>query len=64
LKSILITCFSFLIFNQFISPQTLSSKVFHPLSNAFGITVEAGGTIPKTDYKLDELDITGRILLE
>jgi len=64
LKSILKTCFLFFIFIQIIIPQSLSSKAFHPLSNAFGITLEAGGTIPKTDYKIDELDVNGRLLLE
>ena len=44
--------------------QTNTPKVFHPLSNAFGITIEGGGTIPKTDYKFEELNVTGRFLLE
>lgn len=52
------------IFNLIIYPQSLSSTSYHPLSNAFGITVELGGTIPKTDYKIDELDIHSRLLLE
>lgn len=64
MKSILKTCFLFFIFIQIIIAQPLSSKIFHPLSNAFGITLEAGGTIPKTDYKIDELDFNGRLLLE
>jgi SPOR domain len=64
LKNILLTCCLLLISNQFIIPQSLSSKTYHPLSNALGITVELGGTIPKTDYKIDELDVTGRLLLE
>jgi hypothetical protein len=65
LKNILITSFFLLfIFNLIIIPQSLSSTPYHPLSNAFGITVELGGTIPKTDYKIDELDIHSRMLLE
>lgn len=64
MKSFLIVCLSCLTFSQINFSQSLSSKVFHPLSNAFGITVELGGTIPKTDYKIDELDVTGRLLLE
>ncbi|MCW8803962.1 MAG: hypothetical protein OQK57_06150, partial [Ignavibacteriaceae bacterium] len=64
MKSILKICFLFFIFTQIIIAQSLSSKAFHPLSNSFGITLEAGGTIPKTDYKIDELDFKGRLLLE
>ena len=64
MKNILLTCCLLLISNQFIIPQSLSLKTDHPLSNALGITVELGGTIPKTDYKIDELDVTGRLLLE
>lgn len=50
--------------SQYVIAQSASQSIFHPLSNAFGITIEVGGTIPKTDYKIDELDITGRLLLE
>jgi len=64
LKNILITCIFIFIFNLIIIPQTLSPTSYHPLSNAFGITVEVGGTIPKTDYKIDELNIISRLLLE
>ncbi|HSW56211.1 MAG TPA: SPOR domain-containing protein [Ignavibacteriaceae bacterium] len=64
MKNILITCFFLFIFNLIIIPQSLSSTSYHPLSNAFGITVELGGTIPKTDYKIDELDVISRLLLE
>lgn len=64
MKNNLIICFLFFIINQFIVPQSLSSITYHPLSNAFGITVELGGTIPKTDYKIEELDITTRLSLE
>jgi hypothetical protein len=49
---------------HYVIAQSASRNLFHPLSNAFGITIEVGGTIPKTDYKIDELDITGRLLLE
>jgi SPOR domain len=64
LKNILITCFCSFIFNLIIIPQSLPSTSYHPLSNAFGITVELGGTIPKTDYKIEELDIISRLVLE
>lgn len=64
MKNNLIICFLFFIINQFIFPQSLSSKTYHPLSNAFGITFELGGTIPRTDYKMEELDITTRLSLE
>ena len=64
MKNILITCFFLFIFNLIIIPQSLSSTSYHPLSNAFGITVELGGTIPKTDYIIDELDVISRLLLE
>lgn len=64
MKNIFITCFFLFIFQLIIIPQSLSSTSYHPLSNAFGITVELGGTIPKTDYKIDELDVISRLLLE
>lgn len=44
--------------------QLPSTKKFHPLSNALGISFEAGGTIPRTDYLNDELDYSGRLLVE
>lgn len=44
--------------------QSVSEKKFHPLSNAFGITFETGGTISKTDYREGELDFNGRLLIE
>jgi hypothetical protein len=64
LKNILLKCFLIFIYNQLIIPQSLSTSTYHPLSNAFGISLEFGGTVPKTDYKSDELDATGRLLLE
>lgn len=64
MKSILIVSFFIVISSKLILSQSLSSKVFHPLSNAFGITLEAGGTIPQTDFKIDELEIMGRISIE
>jgi hypothetical protein len=64
LKNILITCFFLFIFNLIIYPQSLSSTSYHPLSNAFGISLEAGGTIPRTDYLNDELDYSGRLMVE
>jgi hypothetical protein len=64
LKASLITLFYLLSLSHYILAQSASKNLFHPLSNAFGITIEVGGTVPKTDYKIDELDITGRLLLE
>jgi len=61
---VFITWILFLISIQFITPQSFSTKIFHPLSNAFAITLELGGTLPRTDYKINELDIYGRILTE
>jgi len=58
---------TFLIFSLIIEigfAQSLSTKKFHPLSNAFGISLEAGGAIPRTDYLNDELDFTGRLMVE
>ncbi len=56
--------FYLLSLSHYVHAQSASKNLFHPLSNAFGITIEVGGTIPKTDYKIDELDISGRLLLE
>lgn len=64
MKNILFKCFVILIYNQLIIPQSLSTSTYHPLSNAFGISLEFGGTVPKTDYKSDELDVMGRLLFE
>jgi hypothetical protein len=47
-----------------LSTPILSQSTFHPFSNSFGFSLEVGGAIPKTDYKIDELAITGRILVE
>ncbi|MEJ2105383.1 MAG: SPOR domain-containing protein [Ignavibacteriaceae bacterium] len=61
----LLTFYIFLlIYSGSIFSQTDSQRIFHPLSNAFGITLEAGGTIPMSDYKFEELNVTGRLLLE
>lgn len=49
---------------KLIIPQSTSLKTFHPFSNTLGITLELGGTIPNTDYKLNELDISGRLMIE
>jgi len=64
LKLILIACLSIIGHIQIITPQSVSAKIFHPLSNAFAITLELGGTLPRTDYKIHELDIQGRLLTE
>lgn len=64
MKSLPIVLLSFLSFSQINFPQSNSLKVFHPLSSTLGFTLEGGGTIPKTDYKVEELDITGRLLVE
>ena len=64
MKLILIAYLSIIGYIHFIYPQTDSTKIFHPLSNAFAITLELGGTFPRTDYKINELDILGRIQTE
>jgi len=64
LKGLLIFSLILLIYSGSIFSQTDSPRIFHPLSNAFGITIEAGGTIPMSDYKFEELNVTGRLLLE
>jgi hypothetical protein len=58
---------TYLIFSalcEFGFAQALSEKKFHPFSNAFGLTLETGGTVSKTDYKESELDFNGRLLIE
>ena len=54
----------FFIFAKVSLAQSISEKKFHPLSGAFGISIEAGGTISKADYKTSELDYNGRLLFE
>ena len=44
--------------------QSAAIEKINPLTNSFATTIEVGGTIPKTDYKIDELSITGRLLVE
>lgn len=62
------TCLIFLVAiflpSKSIIPQSTALKSFHPYSNTLGITLELGGTIPNTDYKLNELDISGRFMTE
>ena len=50
--------------SYYIIGQSLTEKKFHPLANSFAATLEIGGTIPKTDYRIDELNISGRLSLE
>ena len=50
--------------SHFIFGQSPTEKKSNPLANSFAATVEVGGTIPKTDYKIDELSISGRLSLE
>lgn len=64
MKFILKACLFFFAFYLCAFSQSSPSKIFHPLSNALGITFEAGATLSKTDYKIDELNISGRLLLE
>jgi hypothetical protein len=64
LKCLLTFYLFILIYSGSVLSQTNSPRIFHPLSNAFGITVEAGGTIPVSDYKFEELNVTSRLLLE
>jgi hypothetical protein len=54
----------FLSFSLTVFSQNLNNNKFHPFSNSFGFTLEVGGTIPRTDYKIDELSITSRLLIE
>lgn len=54
----------FFIFTQVSLAQSISEKKFHSLSGAFGISIEAGGTISKTDYKTSDLDYNVRLLFE
>ena len=64
MKCVLTFILFLIIYSGSILSQTDSPQIFHPLSNAFGITIEAGGTIPMSDYKFEELNVTGRLLLE
>lgn len=54
----------FLSFSYPVYSELPTDKTYHPFSNSLGFTLEVGGTIPKTDYKIDELSIIGRILIE
>lgn len=54
----------FVLYFLICSSPVLSQNTFHPFSNSFGFSLEVGGAIPKTDYKIDELAISGRILVE
>ena len=47
-----------------IPGQSASDKKITPFSNELGLTLEIGGTIPNTDYKNAELDISGRLMFE
>ena len=49
---------------QPILGQSISNYKVNPLSGLYGITAEVGGTLPKTDYKIDELSVSGRLLFE
>lgn len=60
----IITSLIFFVLCEFDFAQSLSSQKFHPLSNAFGITLETGGTVSKTDYREGELDFSSRLLIE
>ena len=64
MKTFLTLLICFLSFSYAIFSQNLNNETFHPFSNSFGFTLEVGGTIPKTDYKIDELSITSRLLFE
>jgi len=64
LKTFLALLLCFLSFSHTVFSQNLNNNKFHPFSNSFGFTIEVGGTIPKTDYKIDELSITSRLLIE
>jgi len=64
LKYVIIAWLSIIIHIDSIIPQSSSTKIFHPLSNSFGISLEVGGSLPCTDYKISELDIIGRLSAE
>ena len=64
MKYFKITCLIFFLIIEIDFAQSLSSKKIHPLSGTFGVTFETGGTFSKTDYKIGELDLTGRLLFE
>ena len=50
--------------SHFIFGQSPVEKKSNPFANSFAATAEVGGTIPRTDYKIDELSISGRLSLE
>ena len=62
--SLRIFLFFYLSLTYTVFAQSNSNKSLHPLSNSIGIAMEFGGTLPKTDYKIDELSISGRLLAE
>lgn len=64
MKTFLALLICFLSFPHTVFTQNLNNNKFHPFSNSFGFTLEVGGTIPRTDYKIDELSITSRLLIE
>ena len=64
MKTFLALLICFLSFSHTVYSQNLNNNTFHPFSNTFGFTLEVGGTLPKTDYKIDELSITSRLLIE
>lgn len=63
MKTFLISLICFSISSS-INAQFFSKNIDNPLSNVYGITLELGGTIPKTDYKIDNAGISGRLSFE
>jgi OOP family OmpA-OmpF porin len=47
--------------NAAVSGQTRSERTYHPLSDKFGIGIEAGATYTKSDFKDSQFDIISRI---
>lgn len=63
LRSFFISLICIFLTNHIIG-QSLPYKKNNPLSNSFATTIEVGSTIPRTDYKIDELSIIGRLMVE
>lgn len=62
-RIILFSASIFLNTSHLTFSQTLTSP-FHPLSNAFGISAEAGGSLPISDYQINDIDFSGKLSLE
>jgi hypothetical protein len=63
-KSFFISLTFVFILPDLIVCQSLHVEKINPFANSFSATIEIGGTVPKTDYKIDELSISGKLLFE